>query len=75
MAFMLTLNVGKIKFFLDGFKSDVNINKLFSGFNTKDFLPILKAQALSILYIFLWTLLFIITDFFKYISIDMFHIY
>jgi len=66
MAFMLTLGVGKAKFFLDGFKGDVNINKLFTGFNTKDFLPILKTQMLSMLYIFLWSLLFIIPGFVKF---------
>lgn len=66
MAFMLTLSVGKAKFFLDGFKGDVNINKLFTGFNTKDFLPILKTQMLSMLFIFLWSLLFIIPGFVKF---------
>lgn len=65
MAFMQILNVGKAKFFLDGFNGDVNINKLFTGFTTKDFLPIIKTQLLSMFYIFLWTLLFIIPGFIK----------
>jgi len=65
MAFMLTLDVGKAKFFLDGFNGDVNINKLFSGFNTKDFIPIIKTQLLSVLYVFLWALLFIIPGIIK----------
>ncbi len=54
------LNVGIKKFFIDGFEKDININKLFFGFNLKDYIPIIKAQLLSTLYIILWTLFFII---------------
>lgn len=54
------LNVGIKKFFIDGFENDVNINKLFFGFNINDYLPIIKVQLLSTLYIILWSLLFII---------------
>ena len=54
------VEVGKSKFFLEGFKGDVDINKLFFGFNSRDYLPIIKAQGLAFIYILLWTLLFII---------------
>ena len=47
------VEVGKSRFFIDGFKGDVDISKLFSGFNSKDALPIIKAQGLSSIYIFL----------------------
>lgn len=57
--------VGQSRFFLDGFKGDVNIGKLFSGFNSKEYLPIVKAQALAFLYIFLWTFVFIIPGIIK----------
>lgn len=54
------VEVGKSKFFLDGFKEDVDISKLFFGFNYKDIMPIIKAQGLAFLYILLWTFVFII---------------
>ncbi len=54
------IEVGKSKFFLDGFKGDADISKLFFGFNSKDYMPIIKAQGLAFIYILLWTLLFII---------------
>ena len=59
------VEVGKSRFFIDGFKGDVDISKLFSGFNSKDALPIIKAQGLSSIYIFLWTLLLIIPGIIK----------
>lgn len=54
------IEVGKSKFFLDAFKGDVDISKLFFGFNSKDYKPIIKAQGLSFIYILLWTFVFII---------------
>lgn len=54
------IEVGKSKFFLDAFKGDVDISKLFFGFNSKDYMQIIKAQGLSFLYILLWTFVFII---------------
>lgn len=60
--------VGQSRFFLDGFKGDVNISKLFSAFNSKEYLPVVKAQLLRSIYIFLWTLLFIIPGIIKSIE-------
>jgi uncharacterized membrane protein len=54
------IEVGKSKFFLDAFKGDVDISKLFFGLNSKDYMPIIKAQGLSFIYILLWTFVFII---------------
>lgn len=68
IAFLLLgfiIEVGKSKFFLDGFKGDVDISKLFSKFNSKEFLPIIKAQGLATLYVFLWSLLLIIPGIIK----------
>jgi len=59
------LEVGKSKFFIDGFKGDVDISKLFFGFNSKDLLPIIKAQGLAFLSILLWTFVFIIPGIIK----------
>ena len=59
------IEVGQSKFFLDGFKGDVNINKLFSVFNATDYLPIIKTQFLRSFYNFLWTLLLIIPGIIK----------
>lgn len=59
------IEVGKSKFFIDGFKGDVDISKLFFGFNSKDIMPIIKAQGLAALYIFLWSFLLIIPGIIK----------
>lgn len=59
------IHVGMCRFFLHGFKDDVSINKLFSTFNTKEYLPIVRTQFLTNLYIFLWGLLFIIPGIIK----------
>lgn len=59
------VEVGKSKFFIDGFNGDVDISKLFFGFNSKDAMPIIKAQGLASIYIFLWTLLLIIPGIIK----------
>ena len=59
------LEVGKSKFFIDGFKGDVDISKLFFGFNSKDIMPIIKAQGLAFLSILLWTFVFIIPGIIK----------
>ena len=42
------VEVGKSKFFLEGFKGDVDINKLFFGFNSRDYLPIYKSTRISL---------------------------
>lgn len=57
--------VGQSRFFLDGFEGDVDINKLFSGFNSKEYIPIVKAQALAYISIILWTFLLIVPGIIK----------
>lgn len=59
------VQVGQARFFLDGFKGDVNVSKLLSGFNKEEYWPIVKAQFRTGLYIFLWSLLFIIPGIIK----------
>ena len=54
------IEVGKSRFFLEGFKGDVSIGKLFSTFNSGEYFFIVKTQFLRALYNFLWTLLLII---------------
>ena len=54
------LEVGQSRFFLDGFKDDVSMSRLFSTFNSEEYFSIVKTQFLKSLYNFLWTLLFII---------------
>lgn len=60
------IEVGKTRFFLDGFKDDVSISKLFSPFNSEEYLKIVKTQFLRGLYNFLWFLLLIIPGVIKY---------
>lgn len=57
--------VGQSRFFLDGFEGDVEINKLFSGFNSKEYIPIVKAQGLAYISIILWTFLLIVPGIIK----------
>ena len=54
------IEVGKSRFFLEGFKGDVAIGRLFSTFNSEEYFFIVKTQFLRALYNFLWTILFII---------------
>lgn len=54
------LEVGKSRFFLEGFKGDAEIGNLFFGFNSGEYLDIVKTQFLSKLYILLWSILLII---------------
>lgn len=58
-------SVGLSKFFLNGFKGDVDVKTLLFGFNKEDYKPIVKAQFRTWLSIFLWTLLFIIPGLIK----------
>lgn len=60
------IEVGQSKFFLRGFKGNISIKNLFSTFNTKEYLPIVKTQFLRKFYNFLWTLLLIIPGIVKY---------
>lgn len=59
------LEVGKSRFFLDGFKGDASINRLFSTFNSTEYFSIVKTQFLRKLYEFLWTLLLVIPGIIK----------
>lgn len=54
------LSVGKNRFFLNGFKGDVDIKYLFSTFNSEEFWGIFKCMFITGLYNFLWFLLLII---------------
>lgn len=69
IIFVLTVNfaleVGKNRFFLDGFKGEVVIGKIFSTFNSDEYFSIVKTQFLKKLYEFLWTLLLIIPGIIK----------
>ena len=59
------LEVGKNRFFLNGFKDDVNINYLFSAFKKDEFWGIVKCMFVVGLYNLLWYLLFIIPGIMK----------
>lgn len=54
------LEVGRARFFLRGFKEDVNVGNLFSTFNSREYFGIFKTQFLKNFYNLLWTLLLII---------------
>lgn len=54
------LEVGRARFFLKGFKDDVDIGKLFSTFNTGEYFNVVKTMFIKNLYLIGWTLLFII---------------
>lgn len=59
------LEVGQKRFFLKGFKDDVNIGSLFSTFNSSEYLGIIKTQFLRGLYNFLWFFALIIPGIIK----------
>ncbi|TCU66206.1 uncharacterized protein DUF975 [Tissierella praeacuta] len=59
------LEVGKSRFFLKGFKDEVNVENLFSTFNSREYFGIVKTQFVRNLYNLLWTLLFIIPGIIK----------
>lgn len=61
----LVTEVGQSRFFLRGFKGDVSIGNLFSGFNREEYFPIVKTQLVKYIYLFLWTLLLIIPGLIK----------
>lgn len=60
------IEVGRSRFFLEGFKGDVSIGKLFSTFNSEEYLPIVKTIFLRNLYNILWTFLLLIPGIIKY---------
>lgn len=59
------LEVGRSRFFLRGFEGDADISEMFSVFNSREYVSIIKTQFLRSLYIFLWTLLFVIPGIIK----------
>ncbi|MDR7869231.1 MAG: DUF975 family protein [Tissierellaceae bacterium] len=59
------IDVGEKRFFLKGFKDDVRINYLFSTFNSKEYLYIVKVQFLRGLFTILWSLLLVIPGIIK----------
>lgn len=61
----LVAEVGQSRFFLDGFEGDVSIKKVVSGFNREEYIPIVKTQIVKNVYIFLWSLLFIVPGIIK----------
>lgn len=54
------LETGYSQYFIKAYQGDVNFSHLFYGFNSHDYLRIIKAQLLKTLYIFLWSLLFLV---------------
>lgn len=59
------LEVGRARFFLRGFKDDVNMGNLFSTFNSHEYFGIIKTQFLRNFYNLLWALLLIIPGIIK----------
>lgn len=54
------LKVGLVKYFIEGEKGDVNIDYILYYFKHESYLNIVKVMFLQDLYIFLWSLLFVI---------------
>lgn len=65
------LEVGRARFFLKGFKEDIKIGYLFSTFNSKEYLSIIKTIFLRNLFGILWSLLFIIPGIIKFYEYRM----
>ncbi|WMM24782.1 DUF975 family protein [Tissierella sp. MB52-C2] len=59
------LEVGLKRFFLKGFKDDVNVRSLFSTFNSLEYFDIIKTQFLRSLYNLLWYFALIIPGIIK----------
>lgn len=59
------LKVGEARFFIRGFKEDVNIRNLFSVFNREEYFGIIKTSFIRDVYTVLWTFLFIIPGIIK----------
>lgn len=58
--------VGKVRFFLNGFKyDDADTIDVFSAFNSEEYIDIVKIQFFKNLYIFLWALVFVIPGIIK----------
>ena len=59
------MEVGKMRFFLRGFKGDVGIGNLVSTFNSREYWKIVKTQFLRAFFNLLWYLLLIIPGIIK----------
>lgn len=59
------IEIGKNRFFLQGFREDVDIKYLFSAFNRDEYFDIAKTMFVVSVYNLLWTLLFIIPGIIK----------
>ena len=64
-------SVGKTKFFIDARNEDGDINKMLFPFKKGRYASIVKAMAWQYLFIFLWSLLFLIPGIFKMYSYSM----
>lgn len=60
LIFTIVLQVGSFRFYIRGIEGNVDIDNLWSTFNKQEFWPIIKAQLLVAVRIFLWSLLFVI---------------
>lgn len=60
LIFAIVLQVGSFRFYIRGIEGNVDIDNLWSTFNKQEFWPIIKAQLLVAVRIFLWSLLFVI---------------
>lgn len=59
------VEVGQARFFLDGFKGDVNMRKLFSVFNKNEYVSVVVTQFIRFIYNFLWFFVLIIPGIIK----------
>lgn len=66
ITIVYALEVGKVRFFLRGFKDEADTRDLFSVFNSEEYFGIIKTQFVRNLYTFLWSLLLIIPGIIKY---------
>lgn len=66
-----SIEVGAARFFLNGYKEEPKIGTVFSAINLKEWPNITLTSLLKNLYIFLWTLLFIIPGIIKSIEYSM----
>lgn len=65
------LDVGQAKFFLNAIRGDVQVANMLKVFSQDNYLEIVKTQFKRDLFIFLWSLLFLIPGFIKYYEYRM----
>ncbi|WP_353094706.1 DUF975 family protein [Tissierella praeacuta] len=66
ITIVYALRVGKVRFFLRGFKDEADVKDLFSVFNSEEYFGIITTQFVRGLYTFLWSLLLIIPGIIKH---------